>query len=93
MSRKFMYEIRFHKLYEDNSISEPIQVIKRRLKLPPPKDATTYGKPVKIRRQKGWTVVELEDGEIIFYRKMGAGRYPNLFERFWASKDVTEYEL
>lgn len=91
MARRLIYEIRIHRLYDDGTLSDPIERAERRLKLPPHRDATTYGKPVKVRKQKGWTVVELEDGEIIFYRKLGAGKYPNLFERFWKPKDIEEY--
>lgn len=90
MARKLKYEITIYRLTDAGALSEPILRVERRLKVPPSRDVTAYGKPIKFRRQKGWAVIELKTGEIVIYRKSGAGKYPNLFERFWKPKDMEE---
>ena len=90
MARKLKYEITIYRLTNVGTLSEPILRVERRLKVPPSRNVTDYGKLIKFRRQKGWAVIELKSGEIVICQKSGAEKYPNLFERFWKPKDTED---
>lgn len=92
MARRYTYHVTVYKLHP-GGVGEKLEDFKSKLKVSPPKHATSRGRVKKIRRQRGWTAIEVETkytSEIILYRKLGSGKYPNLIERFWPPEDLEE---